>query len=70
MAEWLKEPQELQPGTMMPTFFPEGQTPFQDILEGDAMRQIQAIRDYLLIFTPDEAEHVKANMNAKETGAK
>jgi cbb3-type cytochrome oxidase cytochrome c subunit len=59
MVEWLKDPQALQLGTMMPTFFPEGQTPFPNILGGDALDQIRAIRDYLLVFTPEEAAAVK-----------
>ncbi|MBI4395241.1 MAG: c-type cytochrome [Candidatus Omnitrophica bacterium] len=67
MVEWLRDPQTLQPGTMMPTFFPEGQTPFQDILGGDTMKQIQAIRDYLLLFTPEEMARIKNQANATET---
>jgi mono/diheme cytochrome c family protein/peptidoglycan hydrolase CwlO-like protein len=55
VAEWLKDPQALQPGTMMPAFFPEGQSPAQDVLEGNAAKQIEAIRDYLMQFTPQEA---------------
>ncbi len=63
ISEWLKDPQVLQSGTMMPGFFPEGQTPFPDVLGGDAVEQIRAIRDYLLIFTPEEAANVKASQN-------
>jgi mono/diheme cytochrome c family protein len=59
IVEWLKDPQVLQPGTMMPTFFPEGQTPFGDVLGGDAIEQSKAIRDYLLIYTPEEAASAK-----------
>jgi cytochrome c2 len=44
---WLRDPQVLQEGTMMPTFFSDGQSPMADILGGDAEKQIQAIRDYL-----------------------
>ncbi|MBI4115505.1 MAG: c-type cytochrome [Candidatus Omnitrophica bacterium] len=51
VVEWLKDPQKLQPGTMMPTFFPEGQTPLTDILEGDSIKQTEAIRDYLMQYT-------------------
>jgi mono/diheme cytochrome c family protein len=65
VVEWLKDPQVLQPGTMMPTFFSEGQTPFNDVLGGDAVKQIQAIRDYLWVFTPEEAEKVKSATNTK-----
>ncbi len=52
VIDWLKDPQVLQAGTMMPTFFPEGQTPVKDILEGDPAKQIHAIRNYLWTFTP------------------
>ncbi|MBI3999931.1 MAG: c-type cytochrome [Candidatus Omnitrophica bacterium] len=67
MVQWLKDPQTLQPGTMMPTFFPEGQTPFQDILDGDMMKQIQAIKDYLLVFTPEEITRVKGTVQKEGT---
>ncbi len=59
-VEWIKDPQALQAGTMMPTFFPDGTTPFPDKLGGDTLKQIQAIRDYLFQFTPEDAEQVKA----------
>lgn len=52
IVEWLKDPQVLQPGTMMPTFFPDGQSPAQDILGGDADQQIEALRDYLMHYAP------------------
>jgi len=48
--EWIKDPQALQPGTMMPAFFPDGETPVPDILGGKAQEQIQAIRDYLYTY--------------------
>jgi len=66
MEEWLKDPQVLQPGTMMPTFFPEGQTPFPNVLGGDTLKQIQAIRDYLLLLTPDEIIKTKNAEKPKE----
>jgi len=50
IADWLKDPQTLQPGTMMPAFFPDGQSPSPDVLGGDASKQIHAIRDYLLQY--------------------
>ncbi len=69
VVEWIKDPQTLQPGTMMPTFFSEGISPFPDILEGDTPKQIQAIKDYLFFaFTPEDAEQVKiANTPQKGT---
>ena len=44
---WLLDPEQLEPGTMMPAFFSEGQSPMPDLLGGDAKRQIDAIRAYL-----------------------
>ena len=67
VVEWLKDPQVLQPGTMMPTFFSEGNTPFPDILGGDAVKQIQAIRDYLYMLTPEEIAQAKV-ANAPKKG--
>jgi mono/diheme cytochrome c family protein len=55
LLEWMRDPQTLMEGTMMPTFFYEGQSPVGDILDGDATKQIRAIRDYLMVFTPEEA---------------
>ncbi len=60
VMDWLKDPQALQPGTMMPAFFAEGQTPFPDLLGGDAAKQIKTIRDYLWQFTSEEAARLQA----------
>jgi hypothetical protein len=32
----------------MPTFFPDGQSPLPDVLNGDAKKQMEAIRDYVI----------------------
>lgn len=51
IVRWLMDPQALQPGTKMPSFYnvtddaPDGP---EDILDGDDMRQIRALRDYIL----------------------
>ena len=58
IADWMKDPQPLQPGTMMPTFFPDGQTPAQDVLGGDTAKQIEALRDYLLHGSKEAAPPV------------
>ncbi len=50
VKQWVSDPQKLQEGTMMPTFFADGQSPMPDILEGDAEKQITAIRDYLFRY--------------------
>ena len=56
VSQWLTDPQTLQEGTMMPTFFADGQSPMPDVLGGDAQKQIEAIRDYLYRYetTPQE----------------
>ena len=52
IARWIADPQRLQPGTKMPTFYPPddpaGGAP-PDILGGQPQRQIDVLRDY--IFT-------------------
>jgi cytochrome c1 len=45
IAKWLKDPQKVQPGTKMPSFYPGGP---DDVLGGKEDRQIQAITDYLM----------------------
>ena len=62
VIQWLKDPQTLQEGTMMPTFFADGQTPATEVLDGDAEKQIRAIRDYLYRYetSPQETDPKKA----------
>ncbi len=50
VVEWLKDPQAIQPGTMMPGYWPDGQTALPDVLEGDAKKQMEAIRDHVFII--------------------
>jgi len=52
---WLLDPQAIQEGTMMPAFWPDGESPLPDVLDGDAHRQTKAIRDYLMNFTAEDA---------------
>jgi len=44
---YLVNPTSLRPGTRMPSFWPEGKSLRDDVLEGDTERQIQAIWTYL-----------------------
>ncbi|MCZ6777199.1 MAG: c-type cytochrome [Ignavibacteria bacterium] len=48
IVEWLADPGKLQEGTRMPTYFPDGESPLPDVLEGDANKQMMAIRDYVI----------------------
>jgi mono/diheme cytochrome c family protein len=58
---WLRDPQALQEGTMMPTFFADNQSPVTDVLDASAEKQIEAIRDYLYHYetSPQEADSNK-----------
>ncbi|MDP3920068.1 MAG: c-type cytochrome [Candidatus Omnitrophota bacterium] len=67
VVEWLMDPQALQEGTMMPTFFYDGQSPMPEILGGDALRQSEAIRDYLWLFNAEEA-HGAAQPQVPQAG--
>ncbi|GIW39752.1 MAG: hypothetical protein KatS3mg076_0329 [Candidatus Binatia bacterium] len=44
IPRWLEDPQALQPGTKMPSFYPGGP---EDVLGGDEQKQREALRDYL-----------------------
>ncbi len=59
VKKWIEDPQALQEGTMMPGFFPDGQSPLPDVLGGDAGQQIEAMRDYLYTYEPDPSEKTK-----------
>lgn len=65
IKDWIRNPEALQAGTMMPGFFPDGQSPVPDTLGGDAEKQIEAIRDYLQRFEGDggSASVEKASSN-------
>jgi mono/diheme cytochrome c family protein len=45
IIKWLKDPQKVQPGTKMPSFYPGGP---DDILGGKEDLQIEALRDYIM----------------------
>ena len=49
VLDWVLDPQALMPGTGMPEFFRNGQTDFPEYLGGDALAQIQAIRDHIFL---------------------
>lgn len=48
IVTWLKDPQRVQPGTRMPSFFADEFSGPDEILDGDEGRQILALRDYIL----------------------
>jgi cytochrome c1 len=45
IVKWLQDPQKVQPGTKMPSFYPGGP---DDILGGKEDQQIIALRDYIM----------------------
>jgi hypothetical protein len=45
IIKWLKDPQKVQPGTKMPSFYPGGP---DDILGGKEDLQVEALRDYIM----------------------
>jgi len=47
VVTWLKDPQKVQPGTQMPSFFLDESSGPDDILGGDEQKQILALREYL-----------------------
>ncbi len=49
ILQWIAKPDSIQPGTRMPTFYPDMQSPDPNILGGNAMVQLQALRDH--VFT-------------------
>ncbi len=46
--QYMRSPQLLSPNTVMPSFWPGGQSIRKDILDGDANQQLEAIWTYLL----------------------
>ncbi|MGC1340939.1 MAG: c-type cytochrome [Candidatus Binataceae bacterium] len=56
---WLKNPQAVQPGTKMPSFYPGGP---DDILKGNEPEQIKALRDYIFWFGTYPGKTLPAQM--------
>jgi mono/diheme cytochrome c family protein len=52
LTAWLKNPASIQPGTRMPSNFPEKaeENAFPEVLGGDQAKQVEAVRAYLLTF--------------------
>ncbi|MFQ5532956.1 MAG: c-type cytochrome, partial [Candidatus Methylomirabilales bacterium] len=48
VVTWLRDPQKVQPGTKMPSFFEDEDSGPDDILKGNEQLQILALRDYIL----------------------
>lgn len=50
IVKWLKDPQYIMPGTRMPAFFSDEESGPPDILDGDEIKQIKALSDYLMLL--------------------
>ena len=48
VRRFLEDPGAALPGTRMPQFFPDGQSPFPDLLDGDAGAQMDLLVDHLM----------------------
>jgi hypothetical protein len=56
--EWLKNPQDLLPGTKMPTYFDPNSFDVsgpEDILGGNELEQIRVLRNYLMTLGDHQA---------------
>lgn len=47
IVRWLQDPSKIAPNTKMPSFFADDKSGPDDILDGDEMAQMLALRDYL-----------------------
>ncbi|HWP48177.1 MAG TPA: cytochrome c [Candidatus Limnocylindrales bacterium] len=56
VVRWLLDPQKIQPGTKMPTYFPEEKSGPENILEGNRWKQIAALRDYIFSLGPEATD--------------
>jgi mono/diheme cytochrome c family protein len=65
IVRWLLNPQLIQPGTKMPSFFREGE--FQDILSGTPEEQAEAIKDLLMNFPQDMLISEEPDKSVKNT---
>ena len=45
---WVREPLRLEPGTKMPQFIKDGRTQLTEILDGDGVKQADALWQFLL----------------------
>ncbi|MGH7854615.1 MAG: c-type cytochrome [Candidatus Binatia bacterium] len=67
IIKWIKDPQKIQPGTKMPSFYPGGP---DDVLGGKEDLQIQALRDYLVTLGRNGATPARAATAVKVKPAK
>ena len=73
IVRWLHNPQQVQPGTKMPSFFekgPDGKATGgpDDILGGDSEKQIEALRDYLMVLNDVKEILAKHQQDGRSPG--
>lgn len=66
IEKWIRDPQKLQPGTKMPSFYPGGP---DDIFGGDEAKQIEALTDYIMSLgaEPEVMAKAEGQSGARET---
>lgn len=65
LFKWLQDPPKYRPGTKMPAFFPDKDSGPDDLLGGDEMKQMAAIRDYLVSIGKEKEFPAYAQAKAK-----
>jgi len=65
IIKWLRDPQKVQPGTKMPSFYPGGP---DNVLGGKEDKQIEALRDYLMTLGRGAAAPAPAGAVAAAKG--
>jgi len=63
LFKWFQGPDKYRPGVKMPAYFPDKDSGPDDILRGDEMKQMAALRDYL--FSIGKVENFPAYAQAK-----
>ncbi len=61
IEKWLRDPQAVAPGTRMPGYFPDMQSPDKEALGGDAALQMKALKYHVLSLAGKETPVVTGN---------
>ncbi len=66
VKKWLKNPQAILEGTLMPNFWPDGESMAPDILGGDTQRQIDALTKFMYDFGTEKLPTKNTNYWSKQ----
>jgi len=58
IVQLLKDPQKMVPGTRMPGFWPENQSPLPEVLGGDSEAQVELLAKYILYLGQGKAQPI------------